>query len=221
MKNEQWGEEQDIKSQFFLFFYCRCHPFDYSIFKLIAVLLNVSSGFMVPETFSQTLYNVTYQQQRNADVYGACQKISWRGRWCVGGSLVAVVVVVLLVVEAAVLEGLVPFLVPVTNSICGNKQAHQNSDHYLRLLGTVLLYFNCEICCVNYVNLLRMTVYYRVGDKWSRASNWHDRSGLRSNLLWVTLLAPCWGWWRSMFSHHMPVFLGDEVTLQPRHGLAT
>lgn len=35
-----------------------------------------------------------------------------------GGCLpVAVVVVVLLVVEAAVLEGLVPFLVPVTNSI--------------------------------------------------------------------------------------------------------
>lgn len=32
-------------------------------------------------------------------------------------SVVAVVVVVLLVVEAAVLEGLVPFLVPVTNSI--------------------------------------------------------------------------------------------------------
>lgn len=31
---------------------------------------------------------------------------------------VAVVVAVLLVVEAAVLEGLVPFLVPVTNSIC-------------------------------------------------------------------------------------------------------
>ncbi len=30
----------------------------------------------------------------------------------------AVVVVLLLVVEAAVLEGLVPFLVPVTNSIC-------------------------------------------------------------------------------------------------------
>lgn len=35
---------------------------------------------------------------------------------------VAVVVVELLVVEAAVLEGLVPFLVPVTNSICENTQ---------------------------------------------------------------------------------------------------
>lgn len=34
---------------------------------------------------------------------------------------VAVVVLVLLAVEAAVLEGLVPFLVPVTNSICGTK----------------------------------------------------------------------------------------------------
>lgn len=73
-------------------------------------------GFMVPAKFSQTLHNATYQQS-NADFYGACQKISWKGRWCVGGSLVAVVVVVLLVVEAAVLEGLVPFLVPVTNSI--------------------------------------------------------------------------------------------------------
>lgn len=89
----------------------------------------------------------------------------------VGGSLVAVVVVVLLVVEAAVLEGLVPFLVPVTNSICGNKRARQNSDHYLRLLGTVLLCFNCETCCVKDVNLLQTTVYYWVGDKWSRASN--------------------------------------------------
>lgn len=48
--------------------------------------------------------------------------ISWRGRRCVEGSLVAVVVVVLLVVAAVVLEALVPFLVPVTNSICGNDQ---------------------------------------------------------------------------------------------------
>lgn len=88
------------------------------MFESTAVLLNVSTtGFMVPVMFSQTLNNATYQQQSNADVYGVCQKISWRGRWCVGGSLVAVVVVVLLVVEAAVLEGLVPFLVPVTNSI--------------------------------------------------------------------------------------------------------
>lgn len=100
------------------FSYCSWSLFDYSIFESIAVLLNVSTtGFMVPTMFSQTLYNATYQKQSNADVYGVCQKISWRGRCCVGGSLVAVVVVVLLVVEAAVLEGLVPFLVPVTNSI--------------------------------------------------------------------------------------------------------
>lgn len=33
----------------------------------------------------------------------------------------AVVVLVEAAVEAAVLEGLVPFLVPVTNSICGTK----------------------------------------------------------------------------------------------------
>lgn len=45
------------------------------------------------------------------------------GVWChTGGcSPVAVVVLVLLAVEAAVLEGLVPFLVPVTNSICGTR----------------------------------------------------------------------------------------------------
>lgn len=36
---------------------------------------------------------------------------------------VAVVVVLLLVVEAAVLEGLVPFLVPVTNSICETEES--------------------------------------------------------------------------------------------------
>lgn len=61
-----------------------------------------------------------------------------------GGSLVAVVVVVLLVVEAAVLEGLVPFLVPVTNSICGNKRRTSECqrkcfdltfDHHLAILS--------------------------------------------------------------------------------------
>lgn len=61
-----------------------------------------------------------------------------------GGSLVAVVVVVLLVVEAAVLEGLVPFLVPVTNSICGNKNRTSERrckcfdlqfNHHLVILG--------------------------------------------------------------------------------------
>lgn len=44
------------------------------------------------------------------------------GGCCTGDcSPVAVVVLVLLALEAAVLEGLVPFLVPVTNSICGTK----------------------------------------------------------------------------------------------------
>lgn len=44
------------------------------------------------------------------------------GGCCTGGcSPVAVVVLVLLAVEPAVLEGLVPFLVPVTNSICGTE----------------------------------------------------------------------------------------------------
>lgn len=43
-------------------------------------------------------------------------------RRCAGGcSPVAVVVLVEAAVEAAVLEGLVPFLVPVTNSICGTQ----------------------------------------------------------------------------------------------------
>lgn len=45
------------------------------------------------------------------------------GRCCSGGCIPeAVVVMVLLVVDAAVLEGLVPFLVPVTNSICETKE---------------------------------------------------------------------------------------------------
>lgn len=51
------------------------------------------------------------------------------GRCCSGGcSPVAVVVVVLLAVEAAVLEGLVPFLVPVTNSIC-ERNTHTILEH--------------------------------------------------------------------------------------------
>lgn len=121
------------------------------------------------------------------DVNGACQKISWRGCWCVGGSLVAVVVVVLLVVEGAVLEGLVPFLVPVTNSICGNK--HSTSERQSKR-------FDCRACCANDIsaNKLQTAVYCRVGDKWSRASNWHDHSGLRSGSLWVKLLVPCCDW---------------------------
>lgn len=66
-----------------------------------------------------------------------------------GGSLVAVVVVVLLVVEAAVLEGLVPFLVPVTNSICGNKNRTSERqckcfdllfNHHLVILGNVFFF---------------------------------------------------------------------------------
>lgn len=58
---------------------------------------------------------------------GEAKSGDYRGMW--GGGVVtpvacspvAVVVLVLLAVEAAVLEGLVPFLVPVTNSICATK----------------------------------------------------------------------------------------------------
>lgn len=92
-----------------------------TLFYLDAVVLNASTMGSWVQWHSQTLDNATNQQEINVDVYCACQKISWRGCCCVKGSLVAVVVAVLLVVEAVVLEGLVPFFVPVTNSICGNK----------------------------------------------------------------------------------------------------
>lgn len=50
-----------------------------------------------------------------------------------GGLPVAVVVVVLLVVEAAVLEGLLPFFVPVTNSICETYKILEHMLHFLVL----------------------------------------------------------------------------------------
>lgn len=72
---------------------------------------------------------------------------------------VAVVVVVLLVVEAAVLEGLVPFLVPVTNSICetNTSECQLEVKHFIHHLiqfkhilhstfGHTLLCLNGDIC---------------------------------------------------------------------------
>lgn len=59
-----------------------------------------------------------------------------------GCSPVAVVVLVLLAVEAAVLEGLVPFLVPVTNSICGPKT---NFTKVTQLLELVKVQFRCNL----------------------------------------------------------------------------
>lgn len=70
-------------------------------------------------------------QSGNTDIYGLFLDTSWWGCCCGGCLPVAVVVVVLLVVEAAVLEGLVPFLVPVTNSIC--ETTHNTSECQLEL----------------------------------------------------------------------------------------
>lgn len=99
-----------------------------------------------------------------------------------GGSLVAVVVVVLLVVEAAVLEGLVPFLVPVTNSICGNKNS--TSERQRKCFRQQ---FNHRLVTVGKTSFALLK-FYRAGDKWSR-DNCHDHSGLRSGSLRVQLLA--------------------------------
>lgn len=99
--------------------------------------------------------------QRGAFLRGA-QAVSC----CTGRCLpVAVVVVVLLVVEAAVFEGLVPFLVPVTNSIY---ETHRISKHSFNSWDALMRQWLSATTIYSCRSLLEL--YWRIWGVWcSRA----------------------------------------------------
>lgn len=89
---------------------------------------------------------------------------------CIGSCLpVAVVVVVLLVVEAAVLEGLVPFLVPVTNSIY---ETHRISKHSFNSWDCLMCHWLSTTTIYSCRSLLEL--YWRIWGVWCSRAHRHN-----------------------------------------------
>lgn len=97
---------------------------------------------------------------------------------CIGSRLpVAVVVVVLLVVEAAVLEGLVPFLVPVTNSIY---ETHRISKHSFNSWDCLMRHWLSATTIYSCRSLLKL--YWRIWGVWCPRAHRHNlERGQESN----------------------------------------
>lgn len=133
---------------------------------------------------------------------------------------VAVVVVVLLVVEAAVLEALVPFLVPVTNSIC------ETHTHNFRALIQFLVLFDVSFnrspggrsllkdgppsTCV-----LLTTANFTTENNAAVPEDYmfiqvqSPSSGEATGTVLPLMITTC----VMVFSNHVPVFLGDDSNL--------